>query len=168
MSASRGAISKSLDAFLDTITLSELGAALITPRTEYGYLVIVGSTPERPILMTTYADHPRVVIEDRPGQYSTAAGAYQILAGYFDSYKAQLDLPDFSPSSQDKIAIQLLRECRALSLIEHGKIEDAIYACSSRWASFPRHSGDEHGAYGQGANHIESLLSVYRTYVGAT
>ena len=173
MSASKHSISENLNAFLDTITFSELGAGLITPETDNGYKVIVGSTPKHPILMPTYADHPRKVIavavlnaEARPGIYSTAAGAYQILARYFDAYKAQLSLPDFSPVSQDKIAIQLIRECHALSWVEAGYIAQALYACSSRWASLPRHPGDEHGAYGQGANHIEGLLSFFRSFGG--
>ena len=122
MSASKHSISENLNAFLDTITFSELGAGLITPETDYGYKVIVGSTPKHPILMPTYADHPRKVMEARPGIYSTAAGAYQILARYFDAYKAQLSLPDFSPVSQDRIAIQLIRECHALSWVEAGYI----------------------------------------------
>ena len=167
MSASKHSISANLNAFLDTITFSELGAGLITPETDNGYKVIVGSTPKHPILMPTYADHPRKVIEARPGIYSTAAGAYQILARFFDAYKAQLSLPDFSPVSQDRIAIQLIRECHALPWVEAGYIAQALYACSSRWASLPRHSGDEHGAYGQGANHIEGLLSVYRSFGAA-
>lgn len=167
MSASKHSISENLNAFLDTITFSELGAGLITPETDYGYKVIVGSTPKHPILMTTYADHPRREIwQERIQDYSTAAGAYQILARFFDAYKTQLSLPDFSPVSQDRIAIQLIRECHALSWVEAGYIAQALYACSSRWASLPRHSGDEHGAYGQGANHIEGLLSVYRSFGG--
>lgn len=169
MSASKDSLSANLNAFLDLITFSELGAGLITPATDSGYKVIVGSTPKHPILMVTYADHPRMKVwQKRLQKYSTAAGAGQCMEHNWDVYRVQLHLPDFGPESQDKIKIQLIRECHALPLIEAGLIERAICACSSRWASFPRHEGDEDGAYGQGANHITGLLSVYRTFGGWT
>ncbi len=95
-------------AFLDMIAWSEIGPRLLAV-SDNGYDVIVGSTPERPILFEGYADHPRRKIAeendswDRDGKvdYSTAAGRYQILARYYDHYRQQLGLPDFSPASQD-------------------------------------------------------------------
>jgi muramidase (phage lysozyme) len=97
--------------------------------------------------MTSYADHPRQVVEiPRLAKYSTAAGRYQIMVRIFDAYKVQLDLPDFSPLSQDKIAMQLTKECHAIDEIEAGKIALAVASCKSRWASFPD------SLYGQGAH----------------
>src|SRR5689334_13660917 len=89
-------------AFLDMIAFSELGASLLAnPLTDRGYKVIVGSTPLKPILMKNYDDHPRRLIPINDHLASTAAGRYQLLARYFDSYRKLLGLPDFSPDSQD-------------------------------------------------------------------
>lgn len=149
-------------AFLDMIAWSEIGPRLLAV-SDNGYDVIVGSTPERPILFEGYADHPRRKIAeendswDRDGKvdYSTAAGRYQILARYYDHYRQQLGLPDFSPASQDAIALQLVRECRALADVDAGRIETAIRKCASRWASFPG------AGYGQHENKIAKLLDAY-------
>ena len=61
-----------------------------------GYNVLVGGAQ-----FDGYADHPRqLVFLPKLGVYSTAAGRYQLLARYFDDYRASLGLPDFSPESQ--------------------------------------------------------------------
>ena len=153
-------LAPAVSAFLDLIAVSELGEGLLTQETDYGYRVIVGSTVANPDLFTSYADHPRKAIDiPRLHIYSTAAGRYQILARYFDAYKLQLGLRDFSPASQDKIAVQMITECKAIDLIEHGQIEAAITACSSRWASFPGNT------YGQGEQKMSMLLSCYAKFI---
>lgn len=145
-------------AFLDMIAWSEIGPRLLA-LSDNGYNVIVGSTPEKPILFRGYADHPRRLVEIEIGQgnvvRSTAAGRYQVLKRYFDAYREQLGLPDFSPASQDAIALQLIRECKALADVDAGRIETAIRKCASRWASFPG------AGYGQHENKIAKLLDAY-------
>ncbi len=122
-----------------------------------GYNVIVGSTPKRPHLFDSYADHPRVVVAiPKLGIKSTAAGRYQVLARYYDAYKKQLKLPDFSPASQDAIALQLIRECKALDDIDQGRIAIAVNKCKSRWASLPG------AGYNQPEKTIQSLLAAYQ------
>jgi muramidase (phage lysozyme) len=144
-------------AFLDMIAYSEIGPKLLA-ESDNGYNVIVGGT-----LFHDYSDHPRQSIKlPRLGIKSTAAGRYQILARYFDAYKKILKLPDFSPASQDKIALQLIRECRALDEIERGDIEEAIKLCRSRWASLP-------GAnYNQHENKLDDLLAAYELAIKST
>jgi muramidase (phage lysozyme) len=62
---------------------------------------------DRVTLFDSYADHPREpVFLPKFGVYSTAAGRYQLLARYFDDYRALLSLPDFSPECQDQIALR--------------------------------------------------------------
>jgi muramidase (phage lysozyme) len=144
-------------AFLDMIAYSELGPKLLS-ESDNGYNVIVGGT-----LFHDYADHPRQSIKlPRLGIKSTAAGRYQILARYFDAYKKILKLPDFSPASQDKIALQLIRECRALDEIERGDIEEAIKLCRSRWASLPG------AGYSQHENKLDDLLAAYELAIKST
>jgi len=139
-------------AFLDTIAHSELGPKLIEA-TDDGYNVIVGSTPQKPILFGSYAEHPR---RYQANMNSDAAGRYQFLGRYWQHYKAQLKLPDFGHRSQDLWAIQLIRECKAIAMIEVGAIEDAILFCRSRWASFPG------AGYGQHENRMADLVAAYR------
>ena len=143
-----------LRAFLDMIAVSELGAKLIK-MSDNGYNVIVGSTPTNPILFHDYSDHPRKLVQIKPGLASTAAGRYQLLKRYYAAYKKSLKLPDFSPSSQDAIAIQQIKECRALSDIEAGHVAVAIGKCSHIWASLPGNT------YGQHQNSIASLEDAY-------
>jgi muramidase (phage lysozyme) len=142
-----------LDAFLTMIARSE-GTQDI-PGGDDGYRVIVGSTPEKPILFDSYADHPRQRIQLSPGLSSTAAGRYQILERYFDAYKAMLGLPDFSPKSQDSIAIQMIRERQAFADVCAGRIDEAVGKCSSIWASLPGNN------YAQHENSLTALRSAF-------
>ena len=148
-----------LDAFLTTIAISELSQSLIDV-SDNGYNIIVGSTPAHPDLFTSYSDHPRKLVDLGNGLESTAAGRYQILEHFYDAYKTILNLPDFSPTSQDKIAIQLIKECGAIQDIEDGIIQDAIFKCRSRWASLPA------SPYGQHTNKLSDLLDAYENAGG--
>jgi muramidase (phage lysozyme) len=123
-------------AFLSMIAFAEIGPDLLAI-SHRGYNVLVGSTAANPKLFHDYSDHPRVIVNVRPGLYSTAAGRYQILKRTFDAYKTRLELPDFSPASQDAIAMQLIRECGAIKDINAGRITEAIKKVKSRWASMP-------------------------------
>lgn len=138
-------------AFLDMIAVSEIGTRLLIVSDD-GYNVIVGSTPQKPILFTDYSQHPR---QYQKAQNSDAAGRYQFMGRYWDHYKAQLGLPDFGKRSQDLWALQLIRECRAMSLIQGGLFADAVHACRSRWASLPG------AGYGQHENDLDALKAAY-------
>lgn len=140
-----------LKAFLSLIAYSE---GTINEG-DNGYNVIVGGKT-----FSEYSDHPRVgVWIKRIKKYSTAAGRYQILARNYDAYKKLLKLPDFGPESQDKIAIQLIRECKAIEDIEAGKLEEAITKCKSRWASFPGAGYDQH------ENKMDDLIKAYSNFL---
>ena len=142
--------SPNLCAFLDTIATSEIGATLLAA-SDNGYNVLVGGT-----LFEGYEDHPRKLVWlPRLNISSTAAGRYQLLARYFDSYKALLSLPDFSPASQDAIAVQQIRECRALPMVEAGDIVAALGRCAHIWASLPG------AGYGQHENNLAVLETAY-------
>lgn len=153
---------RNMSAFLDSIAYSELGPKLLA-QSDDGYDVIVGSVPGRVRRFGDYRDHPRLpvrlTVRAKDGKrmlvQSTAAGRYQILARYFDAYKRQLGLPDFGPDSQDEIAIQMIRECRAIDDIEAGRFAAAVHKCRSRWASFPA------AGYGQHENELADLQTAY-------
>lgn len=149
--------SKNLQAFLDMLAVSE-GTADIGDR---GYNCIVGSRVGRAILFTQYDDHPRVKVQLNSELWSTAAGRYQILARYYDAYKKQLQLPDFSPASQDAIAIQMIRERRALEHVEKGRFAIAVELCKNIWASLPG------AGYGQHENSLARLQEAYVKHGGS-
>lgn len=149
MSASKSTLHPQLNAFLDTISFSE-GTSRIG--TEDGYNVIVGGGTFK-----GYEKPPYYLIPfPKLGISSTAIGRYQILYRFAVHYVRELNLPDFSPVSQDKIALQLIRECKATQLIIDGQFRKAVIACASRWASFPGN------AYGQ---RVESMVSLEKCFV---
>ena len=142
-----------LKAFLDTLAFSE-GTSKLGHNN--GYDVIVGGT-----FFTSYADHPHKLIKLNENLSSTAAGRYQLLARYYDVYKKQLNLPDFSPASQDAIAIQQIKECNAYNDVIAGRFYIAVQKCAHIWASLPG------AGYNQHENKIENLKQAYTSYGGS-
>ena len=144
-------MSPNLKAFLDSLAWSEIGPALLA-KTNNGYDVCVGSTPDHPIRFVDYSMHPR---RRDLATNSDAAGRYQFMGRYWPTYEKQLGLPDFGPASQDRWAVQLIRECRALDDVEAGRFATAISKCRSRWASLPG------AGYGQHENRMQDLQAAY-------
>lgn len=144
-------ISVNLSAFLDMIAVSEgtFGHG------DDGYNILVGGKK-----FTSYGHHPNVSVDLGHGLKSTAAGRYQILARYATAYSKALGLHDFSPESQDRIAIQMLKERKAISDIETGHITQAIAKARNIWASFPG------AGYGQREHHLDTLLAAYQNARG--
>jgi muramidase (phage lysozyme) len=138
-------------AFLDTIAFCEIGLKLLA-KSDNGYNVCVGSTVANPILFTDYSKHPRIRSQ---AMNSDAAGRYQFMGRYWEHYRKQLGLPDFGPASQDRWAIQLIRECKALEDVEVGRFAIAVEKCRSRWASFPG------AGYGQPEKSLAAMTDAY-------
>jgi len=150
---------RNVAAFLDMIAYAEG-----TPRYSQndGYDVLAGGK-----LFHSYADHPRIKVKLRADDLttprdeslsSTAAGRYQFLVRTWDGLVAKLGrrvLPDFSPESQDRAAIELLKQRGAYSLIREGRVYEAINACRKEWASLPG------AGYGQRELRAEALREVY-------
>ena len=143
-------------AFLDMIASSEIGAALLA-ESDNGYNVLVGSTPAKPLLFDSYSAHPNVFNRQCN---STAAGRYQLLHRYAVDYIASLGLPDFSPASQDAIAVQQIKERGAIANILSGNFGAAVAACANIWASLPGNN------YGQHVNQLATLQAAYLTAGG--
>ena len=121
-----------------------------------GYRRIVGGE-----LFDSFADHPRRrVYIKRYDVWSTAAGAYQFIASTWDEMRAQYDLPDFSPLSQDLAAVGLLVRRKALDDVLAGRIEQAIEKCRLEWASLPG------SPYGQRTESMTRVLAEYTAHGG--
>lgn len=143
-----------LKAFLSVISYSE-------GTDRYGgedasYHILVGGR-----YIEDLSKHPGIYVKLRPGLTSSAFGRYQILEKYAKHYMRQLGLPDFGPTSQDKIATQLIKECKALDDIYEGRIHQAIYKCRSRWASFPPPPGAGK-LYNQRVESVEKMIEVFK------
>jgi muramidase (phage lysozyme) len=140
-----------LKAFLSMIATAE-GTAGIG---EDGYNVLVGSTKKMPILFGSYHDHPRIRVQLSISLVSTAAGRYQILARNYDAYKNMLKLSDFSPASQDAIALKMIKEQGAYDYIIEGKFDQAVFLMKNIWASLPG------AGYGQREVKLADLRTAY-------
>lgn len=144
-------------AFLDMLGWSE-GTTTIKGSDD-GYNVLYGGS-----LFQGFGDHPRrkltFPINGKPVT-STAAGRYQLLERYWDAYRVSLHLVGgFTPENQDWIALQQIRERRALEDIKAGRIEQAIAKCSNIWASLPGNN------YGQNPHKLEKLLVQWQKLGG--
>lgn len=126
---------------------------------EDGYRMLFGGE-----LFDGFAQHPnRKVTKVLGGKpiTSTAAGAYQFLFGTWEECRKTLNLPDFSPESQDKAAVYLIKRRGALDDVEAGRLKDAIRKCALEWASLPG------SPYGQPTKWYDECERVYLKAGGA-
>ncbi|CAL3972190.1 unnamed protein product [Diplocarpon coronariae] len=146
-----GEINNQRKAFLDMLAWSEGTDNGRQKTRNHGYDVIVGGE-----LFTDYSDHPRKLVTLNPKLKSTGAGRYQLLSRWWDAYRKQLGLKDFSPKSQDAVALQQIKERGALPMIDRGDIRQAIDRCSNIWASLPG------AGYGQFEHKADSLIAKFK------
>jgi muramidase (phage lysozyme) len=84
-----------------------------------------------------FSAHPGVVgLRTKEGP-STAAGKYQITKTTFDDIAPRLGVTDFSPASQDRVALALIDRRGALDKVVRGDFEGAIKKLGKEWASLP-------------------------------
>ncbi len=134
-------------AFLDMIAISEGTYG----KGDNGYNIIVGGST-----FHDYSRHPNLKVWIKSiNDYSTCAGRYQLKYRYWPIYCKQLGLKGFGPNVQDAIAIQQIKEQRALGDVDLGYISSAIKKCANIWASFPA------AGYGQRENKMDFLLRAF-------
>ncbi len=135
-----------------------------------GYRTLFGGG----LFSNDYVDHPRIARQftDKKGRrlWTSAAGAYQFMAvsqiptnrtsatkvNTWDRIQKKLSLPDFTPESQDRAAIELIDECGALEDVRAGRFAVAIDKCRGVWASLPG------AGYDQPERSIALLEAAYR------
>ena len=84
-----------------------------------------------------YSAHPNIIgLRTKEGP-STAAGRYQITKTTYDDFARRLGITDFSPESQDKIALAIIQQQGAMDDVRQGKFKKAIEKLGNRWASLP-------------------------------
>lgn len=118
------------EAFLDAIAACEGTAGPDGYRTLFGGKLFDG-----------YVTHPNIRAPfkqtDGAMNYSTAAGRYQIIYPTFVSLQAKLGTVDFTPQTQDAMALELIAEAGAMADVKSGNFQAAIDKCSRIWASLP-------------------------------
>lgn len=129
-----------LAAFLETLKVAEGNAGY---NTLFGYGTF-----------DSYERHPNVRVPFRD-TYSTAAGPYQINWPTYRDFAARLGLSDFTPETQDRIAVEIIRSEGALDDVYAGRFTDAIAKLGGRWASLPSSPAD------QPTRSLDSLLAVF-------
>lgn len=153
-------ISTNLAAALDTIADSE-GTAGIG---DDGYNALFGASSARLLLFPSYSTHPNIrsAFRTKKGilDWSTAAGRYQLINRWYAPYAKLLKLSDFSPESQDKIAIQQIKEQKGLDPILSGDFDEFVNRCRNIWASFAG------AGYDQKEHSIEWLRDRYVKHGG--
>lgn len=137
-----------IQAFLKTIRYAE-GTSGVD-----GYRKLYGGK-----LFNDFSKHPNIAIT-AGGWTSTAAGAYQFLFKTWKRISLKLGLTDFSPESQDRGAIELIREKNALNDVVNGDFETAINKIRKIWASMPG------AGYGQPEKSLATLKQKYASFGG--
>ena len=60
--------------------------------------------------VTDYSRSPSQTCHAKPKTQINRHGRYQLLSRWWDAYRKQLGLKDFSPKSQDAVALQQIKE----------------------------------------------------------
>ena len=118
-------------AFLDMLAWSEGTDNGRQKTRNHGYDVIVGGE-----LFTDYSDHPRKLsrwLKTQINRRRTLPASFPLVG----CLPQATCLKDFSPKSQDAVALQQIKERGALPMIDRGDIRQAIDRCSNIWASLP-------------------------------
>ncbi len=113
---------------------------------------------------TNYAKHPDRVLCSA-GICSAAAGRYQFMPATWGTVKTKLNLPDFSPASQDKAAIQLMKDAGCYGAAVRGDVAGFADRCWGQWASLHSRDGkklDER----QRSHPLDKLQAKYQEFLG--
>lgn len=87
--------------------------------------------------ITDFSRHPNIVGLTTAEGPSTAAGKFQITGTTYRDVAPKLGITDFSPESQEKIAVELIRRAGALDAVDRGDWNGAISKLGGTWASLP-------------------------------
>lgn len=157
---------KNINAFLKLLQFSEGTYKNINP-----YAVTFGNS----YVIKDFSDHPANLgtwggkqlsnnlcsgAGQSYGCVSTAAGAYQIIKGTWNTVKKNIPGITFNKEGQDRAAIYLIKKKNALEDVEAGKLHTAISKLNKTWASLPD------SPYGQPTKKMSELEEVYKNNGG--
>jgi len=108
-----------------------------------------------------YSRHPGPGYDGK----TSAAGMYQINLATWKDMGGRMGLTDFSPHTQDLIAVEIFRVEKAIGSIVDGDLETALSRCSGRWAALPQGKGKP-GRYKQPYAKYEDFVGYYTSNGG--
>lgn len=128
---------------------------------EDGYNYLFGSTKTNDRRFTDFSTHPNLKFpfNTKHGvQYSTAAGAAQILNKTYRYLCSKYGFSDFTPHTQDLMFLALYDDANVLTAISKGWMlrDDVLAKLSGIWASLPL------AKYGQPTHTVASVRKVYQ------
>ncbi|MGH8853217.1 MAG: paar repeat-containing protein [Telluria sp.] len=137
-------------AFLKAIAAAEGGGY------DFRYGALKGRSKDR-WRFTDTSTHPGPGIDGK----TTAAGMYQITRPTWEHHGGKLGLTDFSPRSQDLIAVEILRSLGVIDLIKAGEIAAVMPKAARTWAALPMGPGQANRYPPQRYVRFEEFLSAY-------
>ncbi|EEF26807.1 Lysozyme, putative [Ricinus communis] len=144
-------------AFLKAIAEAEGGGY------DFKYGAVKGKRND-PWRFTDFSTHPGHGCDG----VTTAAGMYQINKATWQYHgEGRMGRTDFTPETQDLIAVSILRDLGIIDKIEEGDIESGLSAASHSWAALPVGRGSA-GRHNQPHVTFEHFEAAYRAAGGTT
>ena len=148
---------KNVKAFLLAIAEAEGGGY------DFKYGAIKGKKND-PWRFTDFSTHPGAGY----GGSTTASGMYQITKDTWKDHGTNaMVLTDFSPETQDLIAVDMLDSMGALDKIKDGDVPGAMPMASRKWAALPQGPGLAN-RYNQPYMKYEKFIEYYKGFGGET
>jgi muramidase (phage lysozyme) len=117
-------------AYLKAIAASEGGGY------DFKYGAVTGKKND-PWRFTDTSTHPGAGFGGR----TTAAGMYQITVDTWRQFGGKMGLTDFTPNTQDLIAVDMLRTIGVIDKIKVGDVAGAMPKAALKWAALPEGPG---------------------------
>lgn len=121
---------RNISAFLKAIAAAEGGGY------DFKYGAVKGKRND-PWRFTDFSTHPGAGFGGR----TTAAGMYQITVDTWHEHGAKMGLTDFSPKTQDLMAVEILRSIGVTDAIKAGNVAGAMEPAAWKWAALPKGPG---------------------------
>lgn len=146
-----------IQAFLNAVADAEGGGY------DFKYGAVKGKKKD-PWRFTDYSTHPG----PGSGGVTTASGMYQInKVTWQDHGERRMGLTDFTPETQDLIAVSMLQARGVIDKIKDGDIEAGVSQASKQWAALPEGRGKP-GRYNQPYVKFDRFEAAYKAAGGTT
>lgn len=144
-----------VSAFIKSIAEAEGGGY------DFKYGAVKGKRND-PWRFTDFSTHPGPGFGGR----TTAAGMYQITVDTWREHGGKMGLTDFSPKTQDLMAVEMLRSVGVIDKIKAGDIAGAMGPTAVKWAALPKGPGQGNQYPAQPFVKYEEFLRNYHAFGG--
>ena len=146
---------RNVAAFLKAIAEAEGGGY------DFKYGAVKGKRKD-PWRFSDYSTHPGPGYGGR----TTASGMYQITMDTWRNHGGKMGLTDFSPKTQDLLAVEILRSKDVIDRIKAGDIASAIGPAARIWAALPMGPGQRNAHAPQPYMKYDDVIHTYRASGG--